>query len=347
MIKFLSKTTPNNLCTTAEHFQCEYTPGMHLKEGTTDQYAIHTDMNSITQGGTLIGVHSNPVSPRLSCYEQNGKTFSVVSLPKHDGAFLIPHKPGQYVKTFYVPKIGDIKYDASDADHPLLDLGAMVTVKRLGVILLGKEAIGADDQVINFKTKNGTGRIGGWGTGGNIAIHTADAGKVGLFREFDCDYMSDKLHVVNAAAKNNNLPACLIYAVFEPSDTVEYSYLSLHANAAVAHLLSSTQIDGTLSSVSARFFAHAKVTGDATVTILRSALPHATNVAGAVAAAEATVVNAITLVNLGAIGSAGAGDHLVIAGNADFTGNRIGMSLGADSTDAVLLVSLTAKFVAA
>ena len=347
MIKFLSKTTPNNLCTTAEHFQCEYTPGMHLKEGTADQYAIHTDMNSITQGGTLIGVHSNPVSPRLSCYEQNGKTFSVVSLPKHDGAFLIPHKPGQYVKTFYVPKIGEIKYDASDADHPLLDLGAMVTVKRLGVILLGKEAIGADDQVINFKTKNGTGRIGGWGTGGNIAIHTADAGKVGLFREFDCDYMSDKLHVVNAAAKNNNLPACLIYAVFEPSDTVEYSYLSLHANDATDRLFATTQIDGTLSSISVRFFAPIKITGDATITIKRSCIPNAGNVAGAVAAAEADVCNAITLINLGAIGTAGEGDHLVIAGNANFTGNRIGMALGADTTDSRLLVSLTAKFVAA
>lgn len=346
MVKFLSKTTPNNLCTTAEHFQCEYTPGMHLKEGTTNQYAIHTDMNSITQGGTLIGVHSNSVSPRLSCYEQNGKTFSVVSLPNHDGAFLIPHKPGQYVKTFYVPKIGAIKYDASDADHPLLDLGAMVTVKRLGVILLGKEAIGADDQVINFKTKNGTGRIGGWGTGGNIAIHTVDTGKVGLFKEFDCDYMSDKLHVVNAAAKNNNLPACLIYAVFEPSDTVEFSYTNPHANAAAEHLLSSTQIDGTISSVSARFFAHAQITGDATLKIIRSVLPDAGNVAGAVAAAEADVVNAITLLNLGAIGTAGNGDTLAIAGNAAFTGNRIGMSLGADTTDVGLSVSITAKVIA-
>ena len=158
--------------------------------------------------------------------------------------------------------------------------------------------------------------------------------------------MSDKLHVVNAAAKNNNLPACLIYAVFEPSDTVEFSYTTLHANAAVSHLLSPTQVDGTLSSISARFFAHAQITGDATLTIVRSVLPDAGNVAGAVAVAEATVVNAITLINLGAIGSAGNGDTLAIAGNAAFTGNKIGMTLSEDTTDVALSVSFTAKFIA-
>lgn len=346
MINFLSKTTQNNLCTTAEHFQCEYTPGMHLKEGTTDQYAIHTDLNAITHGGTLTGVHSNPVSSKHSCYEQNGKTFSIVSLPGNGGGFLIPHKPGQYVKTFYVPEIGKIQYDGSDDNHPLLDLGAMVTVKRLGIILLDEKSIAADDQIIKFQTKDGLGHIGQWGSGGNIAIHHADEGKIGLFKEFNCDYMSNKLRVVNNAEKANNLASCLIYAVFEPNDTVEVTAYIAATNAASGPFFAPTQIDGTISSVSARFFASAQITGDGNITVLRSIKPNAADVGGAAAVAQTIVVNAITLANIGAIGTAGEGDHLVIVGGTDFSGNRFGFTFGEDTTEAKAYITVTAKVVA-
>lgn len=334
-----------NLCTTAEHFQCEYIPGMHLKEGTTNQYALHEDLKAISQGGTLTGCQINQVDSELSCYTSMHKTFSIILRPYNQGGFLIPHEPGQYVKTFYVPKIGEIKYDDSDENHPLLDLGGMVTVKRLGIVLLDDGAIGADDQIIGFRTKDGVSSIGFWGTGGNIAIHTGDAGKVGLFKEFYCNYMSDKLRVVNNAPKDNNKASCLIYAVCEPGDTVEFTVHNSDTSKVFVEF-KPLQIDGIIQSINARFFAYAKFTGNGTLAFARSVIPNTGNVGGNPATEQAAITNVVSYVNLGTIGNNGECNGLELNDNVEFNGNMLGIVCNQDTTAAQMDISVTAKVVA-
>lgn len=345
MINKLSKITTTNLCTTAEHFQCEYVPGMHLKEGTTNQYAIHEDLKAISKGGTLTGCQISQVDSELSYYNRLGETYAIVPLRNKKGGFLIPHKPEQEVKMFYVPKIGDIKYDGSDERHPLLDLGGMVTVKRLGVVLLDDGAIGADDQIIGFQTKDGVSRIGFWGTGGCIAIHTAYSGKVGLFKEFNCNYMSDKLRVINNAPKNNNKAACLIYAVCEPGDTVEFTVHNSDTSKVFMEF-KPLQIDGIIQSINARFFAYSKINGNGTVTFARSVIPNTGNVGGNPYAEQAAITKVSSYINLGTIGSNGECNGLELNENKEFAGNMLGIVCNADTTAAQMDISVTAKVVA-